>query len=339
MDGTHRQPASDLISTLETDSTEFSFFRAVELLLQDSGNDIEERALYTQEAENILFRVDPGLGFPSGDIADVSRIEAEDGSEATVLTVNFLGLHGSSSPLPSHMLEAAAWSQDEEGIQQSFNDFFSNRLIWLFYLTWRKYRYYIRYQPDAQDQFSDWMFSLIGFGGRDARSATDIPWAKLLTYLGVISARTRSAEMISGVIAHAFALPKVSIRQLENRIVEIPDNQRACMGSENMTLGKDMTIGRFVRDVAGKFTIVLEDLSFDRFRDFLPSGRDYPRMKELVEFLLKDQLAYDLELHFKHKQTPEFVLGRDKRADLGWTTFVGETRQGGLEPVVLQVRA
>lgn len=343
MDGAYRQSTPDidpkLLSTLEADAPKFAFFQAVELILGELGHEVEERALQEQGVENLMFRVDPGMGFPAGDLVKVEELENTDGDRSVAMTVNFLGLHGASSPLPPHMLETAVWSQGEEGVQQSFNDFFSNRLIWLFYLSWRKYRYFIRYRPGATDQFSDWMFSLIGIGGKEARGAAGIPWAKLLTYLGIVAGRTRSAEMIAGVIAHSFALPNVWIRQVEHRLVTIPEDQRSKMGMANMTLGHDMTIGDHVKDVAGKFTIVFEDLSFRRFRDFLPSGRDYPRLKELVEFLLKDQLAYDLELHFQQDQTPEFTLGEEAKSDLGWTTFSGDGGGQELKPVVLQMRA
>lgn len=340
MDGACRQSASDLISDLHKQPQRYAFNRVVEVLLQASGEQVEERALQRQGARNIIFRVDPGLGFPASDVIAL-RAPQGDGNGSDVpaeLTVSFLGLHGSSSPLPSHMVETAAWSAGEEGIQQTLNDFFSNRLIWLFYLIGRKYRYYLRYRAGAQDQFSDWMFSLIGIGARESRGRADIPWAKLLTYLGVVAGRVRSADMISGVIAHAFSLTNVSIRQLELRKVEISPTQRACMGQGNMTLGQDFVIGRFAKDRAGKFTVVLKDLSFERFRDFLPSGRDFPRLKELVSFLLKDQLAYDIELHLKRDEAPVLELGREHRANLGWTTFIGNTRNEGLKPVVLQAR-
>lgn len=338
MDGARRQPAPDLISDLEENAPRYAFFRAVEILLAHKGYEIEERALHRQEAEGIRFRVDPGLGFPAADLVSVRETGT---SEAPVheLTVNFLGLHGTSAPLPAYMLETAAWSVGEEGVQQTFNDFFSNRLIWLFYLVWRKYRYHIRYRPGATDQFSDWMFSLIGIGSQELRGTAGIPWAKLLTYLGVLAARTRSAEMISGVIAHAFALPSVRIRELELRQVEIPEDQRVRVGVMNASLGHDMVIGDRVRDVAGKFTVVLQNLDFQRFRDFLPSGKDYGRLRELVEFLLKDQFAYDLELHLTTRETPKFVLGDPKKGLLGWTTFIGETPPSGPEPIVLQARA
>lgn len=339
MDGAYRQSTTDLITSLQPHAKEFNFFKLVDLLLQEQTFEIEERELFEQAVKDTIFRVNPSLGFPAGDIASIEQRESVSGDMATEVTVNFLGLHGSSSPLPAHMLESALWSRNEEGVQQAFNDFFSNRLIWLLYLVWRKYRYYIRYRPGASDQFSDWMFALIGIKGKEARGQSGIPWAKLLTYLGVVAARTRSAEMIGGVIAHAFGLSNVSVREFELRTVEIPEDQRAVNGRRNMTLGSDMVIGRYVQDRASKFTIVVKDLSFQRFRDFLPSGEEYPKLKELVEFLLKDQLAYDLELHFSREEVPEFVLGKETLTDLGWTTFIGGENQQYMKPVLLQVRA
>lgn len=338
MESTYRQSASDLDQCFADKGAAFNFFRAVEIVLADRGTKIEERELHEQGVDNVWFRVSPSLGFPASDVESIRQIESVNGDTATEITVNFLGLHGASSPLPSHMLETAAWSQGEEGVQQAFNDFFSHRLIWLFYMSWRKYRYFVRYQPDATDQFSDWMFALIGIKGKETRGTSGIPWAKLLTYLGVLAARTRSAEMISGVIAHAFTLDDVTVREFEDRVVVIPEDQRAYLNQQGMSLGQDLTIGSTAQDRAAKFTIVISVLSFERFRDFLPSGIDYPRLKELVEFLLKDQLPYDIELHFASGEVPDCIVNKHKHADLGWTTFLGDGNKTNLKPVNLQMR-
>jgi type VI secretion system protein ImpH len=336
---THRHTTPDLIPLLEQEAHDFAFFQAVELLLREAGAEVEEQALAAQGPTSILFRGNPSLGFPSSDLASVSRLATADGQQEVIaVSVNFMGLHGSASPLPYHMLETALWSQGEEGVQQAFNDFFTNRLVWMLYLTWRKYRYYIRYRPGAQDQFSDWMFALIGFGARDSRKSSDIPWAKLLPYLGLISGRTRSADMLAGVIAHAFSLPDVTVRQFEEQVVTIPADQRSCPGRCNAVLGESFMIGDSVTTIAGKFTIVLRHLSFERFQDFLPLGKEFPRLKDLVAFLLRDQLAYNLELEFDPGETPRFVLGDESKSELGWTTFVGDPVVRGTEPVLLQVR-
>lgn len=340
MESTRRQSALDLNKSLAKQAPNSDFFQLVSRLLAASGEKVEERALHEQSTTTILFRSNPKLSFPGSDVSSLKLIEGLDGTDEFrhELTVNFLGLHGSTAPLPAHMLETAAWSAGEEGVQVGFNDFFSNRLIWLFYLIWRKYRYYLRYQMGAVDQFSNWMFSLIGIGERKTRDRTDIAWPKLLTYLGSLAGQVRSADMVAGVIAHAFELTDVSIRQMEHRRVDISPDQQASLGQANMSLGEDIVIGSRIHDVQGKFTVVVKGLSFLRFRDFLPSGRDYERMRQLVFFLLKDQLAWDLELHMEYKQHPQFQIGREQYAQAGWTTFIGNTLGSGLKPVVFQAR-
>ncbi|MCO5063385.1 MAG: type VI secretion system baseplate subunit TssG [Rhizobiaceae bacterium] len=337
MASAHRQSAPDLISDLKENGFDYAFFRVVTLLLSETGQEVEERALHVQRPEHLRFSVDTGLGFPASDVVSITQRGPEDDPGYEV-KVSFLGLHGSSSPLPSHFLETAAWSAGEEGVLQRFNDFFSDRLIWLLFLIWRKYRYDIRYRPGAEDQFSDWLFSFIGIGDREVRGFSHVPWAKLLPYLGIIAMRTRSAAMLAGVIRHAFTLSDVSLRELQHRRVDIPPDQLCSSGIMNCALGQNLTIGDTVEDVAGKFTVVVRDLTFARFRDFLPSGNDFRRLRELVEFLLKDQLAYDLELHLTEADTPNFLLGNPDRAQLGWTTFIGDQIAHGHQPIVLRAR-
>lgn len=334
MESTYRQSTLGLNEDLAQHGAQYSFFQLMQVLLTQSGQEIEERALHPQKPEGILFRVDPSLGFPRSDVLDVDG-NADEGYE---VLVSFLGLHGASSPLPDHFLEAGAWSSGEQSVQRDFNDFFSNRLIWLFFLIWRKYRYYVRFKPEADDQFSDWMFSLIGIGSKETRGTADVPWAKLLTYLGVLAARTRSPGLVSGVIAHAFNLPSVIIREWEERYVDIPEDQLYRSGVVNTQLGHNMTIGSRVRDISGKFTIVIKGLSFARFQDFLPNRPDNRRLRELVEFLLKDQLAYDIELHMIREDVPQFKLGAAQVSDLGWTTFTGDAVRAGQKPIVLPGR-
>lgn len=341
MDGTRRQSSLDLKTHLSEEGHEYAFFKAVSLLMQDGHRGVEERALFRQINEDILFRVAPHLGFPASEVVSISPVKLEDGTEPgpTEVMVNFLGLHGSSSPLPAHMLEGAVWSAGEAGVQTAFNDFFSNRLVWLFFLILRKYRYDLRFRAGAVDQFSNWMFSLIGIGIPEMRGQADVPWARMLTFLGAMAGRVRSPEVVADVIAHAFDLKYVDLQQFDVRRVIIPEDQRARLGQANMRLGEDMVIGSQIRDRRGKFRIVICGLRFERFRDFLPSGRDFPRLKELVAFLLTDRLAWDLELHLERGEVPRLEFGVTERTRLGWTTFIGNTEIKGLKPVVLQAQA
>jgi len=338
MDTEDRSPTPPLIAEIEDDARRFSFFQVVDTLLKHRGVEIEDEALKAQVDTGLVFRTSPSLGFAASDVESVRRVEKPGGGDYHEVTTNFLGLHGAASPMPGYFLDGAVWSRNQDGVQQSFQDFFSNRLNWLFYLIWRKYRYYIRYRADARDRFSDWMFALAGVGAPEMRGKEGITWAKLLTYIGLIAARTRSPDMTAGVIAHAFNLPEVEIEQLVLRKVEIPEDQQMRLGQANCILGEDAVIGEWADDRMGKFTVIFRELSFERFRDFLPSGKDFPKLKELVEFLLKDQLAYDLVLHTHEHETPIFVLGDQKQGWLGWTSFTGEPKGPHEKSVVIPAR-
>ncbi len=339
MDTEGRSPAPPLIDEIEADARRFSFFQVVDTLLRHRGVEVEDDALRAQGETGLVFRTSPSLGFAPSDVESVRRVEKPGGDgDYHEVTTNFLGLHGASSPMPGYFLDGAVWSRNQDGVQQAFQDFFSDRLNWLLYLVWRKYRYYIRYRADARDRFSDWMFSFAGLGAPEMRGETGITWAKLLTYIGLIAARTRSPDMTAGVIAHAFNLPDVSIEQLVLRKVEIPEDQRMCLGRANSTLGSDAVIGEWADDRMGKFTVIFRSLSFERFRDFLPTGKDFAPFKELVEFLLKDQLAYDLVLHTHEHETPNLTLGDERKGLLGWTSFTGEPRGPHEKSVVIPAR-
>lgn len=98
------------------------------------------------------------------------------------------------------------------------------------------------------------------------------------------------------IIAHCFDLEDVSIRQWELRQVAIPKEQKMTLGRANVALGVDSVIGESVQDRCGKFVICIGSLSQERFKDFLPSGQEYQPLITLVEFVLREQMAFDLEL-------------------------------------------
>lgn len=134
--------------------------------------------------------------------------------------------------------------------------------------------------------------------------------------------RSRSPDVVSGIVGHCFDLARVEIEEWVQRWVEIPLDQRSCMGVSGMTLGGDMVAGERVADVNGKFALCLRGLSLARFRDFLPDGEEHSPLKTLVSFVLREPLAYDLELELLESEVKPMRLGDAGSCQLGWTTFV-----------------
>ncbi|CAM3875731.1 hypothetical protein VA7868_00537 [Vibrio aerogenes CECT 7868] len=307
----------------------YNFFQLVELLqqLQKTNPEDEDWEMLC----SLLFSANPSLGFSPADVTDLTRFDKDH----LILQTNFFGLTGAQSPLPGFILEQLV-EEESGGFRRPFLDFFNNRLITLVYRVWRKYRYYVRFQDDAQDLFSQQLFALVGLADPDLRGDTPINWCKMLAYAGVLAGRSRSPQVVAGIIAHCFDLEDVTIRQWEKRKVAINQEQQFCLGKQNGQLGMDSVIGESVMDCNGKFVVCVNGLSRQRFTDFLPIGKEFQPLCKLVEFILREQMAYDIELSLDEKEIPELCLNSEQGVALGWYSFLGNKNLNN--KVLIQVR-
>jgi len=304
---------------LATRARHYDFYQLVELLFQQSGWQPEAASGTCPQVEGVRFRASASLGFPGADVVALHPCPRE----GHVLEVSFLGLHGAQSPLPGYYLEHLAHaSAHGEGAAVDLLNFFHHRLLTLLHFSWRKYRHYVRYQDGARDGFSAALFALTGLADEDLRAESPINWSKLLAYAGLVAGRSRSPEVVGGLLAHCFDLDEVSIVPWQARRVAVPDDQRSRCGTACMSLNRDFTIGDRVVDISGRFLIRIGRLTRRRMADFLPDGRDFAPLQAVVDFLLREPLAYDLELELMSDQIRPMRLATQDPERLGWTTFV-----------------
>lgn len=293
----------------------YEFFQLVDLIHRHHGDDVERDV----DEGRIRFRANASLGFPGSDVVSL----ASPSPQFYELQVSFLGLQGAQSPLPGYYLENLAHAAaHREGAAGDFLDFFNHRLLTLLYRSWRKYRHYIRHQNGASDGFSAAIFALVGLADADQRGETPINWSKMLSYTGLLAGRSRSPQVVAGIVGHCFDLDAVSIEEWIARWVDIPLDQRSRSGLSSMTLGQDMIAGERVADIGGKFVVCLGGLTLARFHDFLPDGCDHAPLRTLIDFVLREPLAYDLELELLASEVRPMRLGAPNSSQLGWTTFV-----------------
>jgi type VI secretion system protein ImpH len=176
----------------------------------------------------------------------------------------------------------------------------------------------------------------VGLADKNLRGETPINWCKMLSYAGMLAGRSRSPQVVSGIVAHCFDLEDVSIEQWVVRKVRIPVEQAMCLGVANGSLGEDTIIGDEVKDCTGKFVICVKGLTQERFADFLPSGKEYQPFCRLIEFILREQMAFDLDLELKHVEASALSLGGKNGFSLGWTSFMGSNNQN--RKVRIQIR-
>ncbi len=320
-----RTTTTALIHRLLNDCQHFSFFQAVRLIEHAYPESAPLGEQGPAEREIIRFRPQTGLAFPTCDIESIALLEPENDSlPRFLMTVNFLGLYGPPSPLPTFYTEAILWAPEpEESSRRHFLDLFHHRLISLFYRCWKKYRYYILYRAGATDQFSQWMFALIGLGDAVLRAEGNIKWPRLLPYLGLLGMKTHSAAVLAGIVSHYFGKLPVQIEQCVERWVTITEDQRNRLGQANCSLGIDCTLGKKVRDRSGKCKIQLGPLTFKTFCQFLPPGEHYRTVRELMRFGMTDQLEFDVELSLFPSEVPALELSPHSPCRLGWSTWLG----------------
>ncbi|MFR0716259.1 type VI secretion system baseplate subunit TssG [Pseudomonas putida] len=327
-----RQATADLVDRLLADAHQYNFYQLLERLHGLHGDDLEPRCLERAARRRVTLTNDPSLKFPVSDVLNAERVPG--GDERYTVCTTFLGLHGTDSPLPTYYLDQLAYEHAQGiGARPAFFDFFNHYILSLLHRIWRKYRYYIRFQAGASDQFSQYVFALIGLNNKQLRGATALPWSRLLSFAGVIASRSRAPGTVAGIIAHCFDLTSVQIREFETRIVSTAAQQIVSLGLANGQLGSSFSVGSRTRTRSSKFTLLISELDQDQLRDLLPHGVNFGRLRALIDFLLRDGLAYDLELRLKQHALSPFCLHRSQGAHLGWTSFIAD-KQGNYRPVV-----
>ena len=304
----------------KSDLNRFGFHQLVESIAEASSINLDELE-NTLIGESIFrFFTNPKINFPVGDIEQLI-ILVEDGREVFQFLVNFLGLQGSSGPLPGSVLDEIAEEHNNNPIQSIYLDFFNHHLITVFHQIWRKYKYYIKFNSNFSDNYSRNIMNLLGVS-RDFIKFTHLNWHKIFCHLGIIQSGIRTKEALTSIIQHYFDLHDISLEEHVRKIVEVEVEQKNQVGIRNVMLGENFILGDKVESFSNKFRVNINNLKLDEFHQFLPNTKKYRQLQELIRFLLKDPLPYDVLLGLHPDTKSTFILGKDNSSFLGWTTLI-----------------
>lgn len=304
----------------KSDLNRFGFHQLVESIAEASSINLDELE-NTLIGESIFrFFTNPKINFPVGDIEQLIILE-EDGREVFQFFVNFLGLQGSSGPLPGSVLDEIAEEHNNNPIQSIYLDFFNHHLITVFHQIWRKYKYYIKFNSNFSDNYSRNIMNLLGVS-RDFIKFTHLNWHKIFYHLGIIQSGIRTKEALTSIIQHYFDLHDISLEEHVRKIVEVEVEQKNQVGIRNVMLGENFILGDKVESFSNKFRVNINNLKLDEFHQFLPNTKKYRQLQELIRFLLKDPLPYDVLLGLHPDTKSTFILGKDNSSFLGWTTLI-----------------
>lgn len=298
----------------------FSFFqvmRLLRLLVQEAERSPKEE---TYALENVKIRPELSLAFPA---ADVAKIEEISGAKPHFrVMVTFLGLYGSSSPLPIFYTEDLIdEAVEDRSATRDFIDIIHHRLYPLLFQCFTKYRQFLRVVEEESPQDLEKLFCLLGLGEKELRE--NLPDAySFLRYIGLFTQFPRSSAGLQAMAGDALEGAPVEVISCLKRKVKIPPEQRMYLGISGNSLGEDSFLGEEIEDRMGKIALQIGPLRREQFHSLFPGNAKHQRLAVLTRLYLTDPIECDLRLILAEREAETVCLGIPRWSRLGWDTWV-----------------
>lgn len=322
MDAKDRESKSEIMDKLFSKSSSFSFVQAIRLLLHSVSSNQTHEINKTEFLEkHIRIRPELSLRFPG---TDISRIEKTgDDPLRYLITATFLGLYGTSSPLPTFYTEdLIEESKDDQSIKRDFIDILNYSIYPIFFKIWSKYRLFYKICEENDETVINMIYCLLGLEDRQLREQIHNT-EKYFRYAGLTLQFPRSAEGLISVVEDCFSLKnKIRINQCVLRNVSIPKDQYSLLGISSCTLGQNSVIGKTIQDISGKFQIKIMDADTDILHAFLPDQHLFLELKQMVDFYVNQPLEWELAVELEGSHIKTTQPGNKNWSNLGWNTWL-----------------
>lgn len=305
----------------------FELHQAVRLLERMAREAVPVGEGTEPEREAVRFSSRVGFDFPASEVHEVA-LPAVSGEPAR-MTVNVLGLAGALGPLPAPfselLLERLA---AKDPAFRDFLDIFNHRLVSLLHRARKRVRPGLSWDRPDGEGFSRAAFALMGLGTEGARGRMEVEDRALPQYAGLLARRGRSAVALELILADYFGVG-VRCRQFAGRWLVLDKEQRTAIGrplgsagrhNALSGLGSGAVLGARVWDQSAGFELTVGPLALGQFLDFLPIGRGFRSLVQLVRFAAGDGLDFTVRLALDAPQVPPCRLGCGPR--LGWSSWL-----------------
>lgn len=340
MASTRRRSHPSLIADLERTPGGFELFQVMRLAervvarqRRAAGRPLPDAAGRGVDPAQASVRLRSGTQLAyAGD--EVSSVRFNTDGPAEILQ-NVVGLLGSTGTMPHAFSELVQTSvRDRNTGLRSFLDLFNDRLGALLYDAFAKYR--IEIETERADltritTIDDLIRSLVGLGGRPARSRLGTPDPAILHHAGLLSRHSRSVHAVERTLSSTLG-QTVLVEQFVGEWLPIAPSERTRLaigrepGDTFARLGRDAVVGERVWSVQGCVRLCVGPLGYDVFESFLPGGERDTKLRSMAGFALGADTAFGLRLTLKAPDVPPFRLGgapgAGKASRLGWNTWV-----------------
>ncbi len=270
------------------------------------------------DQEGIKFRPFEKYEYPP---RDIKAINFDDGVISFILT--FMGLYGVNSPIPRCYHEQVAVQQRTIGAGhipiQDFLDMFNNRFYWLYYQSWKKYRFYLFLNQDSNNKVVERINSFTGRGLFSKEKDKTINDFALLKFSGILAQRVRNKAGLKILLSYLFPDFKMKVKEYIPRWIKLS----GIPGLGEQSLGVNSYIGEYTIDYKSRICIEIGPVSFENYLNFLPGTNNANKLTELLRTYLNDGLEFDFNFIIE-SSTIDSVSWENKRLKLGSTFWLGK---------------
>ncbi len=308
----------------------FELYQAVRLLERMAGEAVPVGEGTEPDREAVRFSSRVAFDFPASEVHEVELPKSP--GEPARMTVNVLGLAGALGPLPapfSELLLERLWAKDPAF--RDFLDIFNHRLVSILHRAKKRVRPGLSWDRPDREGFSRAAFAFLGLGTEGVRGRMEVEDRALLQYSGLLARRARTTVGLEVMLADYFGTG-VRCTQFVGRWMVLDSEQRTAIGrsgrnQELSTLGSGAVLGGRVWNQGAGVELAVGPLPLGRFLDFLPTGRAFRSLVQLVRFALGDDLDFDVRLSLKGADVPPCRLGCGPR--LGWSAWLTTKPRSG----------
>jgi type VI secretion system protein ImpH len=208
-----------------------------------------------------------------------------------------------------------------------FLDIFHHRLISLFYLAWRKYRFAAAREDQRDDLLGEHLLDLIGLGQRGHRTPLPFPAEALISRAGLLVPQPRGAAALQQLLEDFFGV-SVEVSQFVGGWYPLASPDRCQLADDaeepSNQLGRGAVAGDEIWDQQARVRIRLGPLDRGTYDSFLPGGSAHEPLAALLRFFSHDQYEFEVQLVLAAEHVPGVQLGSEGEAAprLGWSTWI-----------------
>jgi len=247
----------------------------------------------------------------------------------------FFGYLGPNGPLPVHLsdfIRERVLSRNDP-TWLAFLDIFLHRFALHLYRAWAQALPAVDMDRPDEARFRAQIGSLIGIGG-PARQQRDVVHDDArLHFSGHLVRRVHNAESIESVLRAYFGVPVRLepwaghwMRPLIEELTYLRADRAEIDRDASRRVGRGALLGTRVWDRQHRVRLHIGPLSLDRYRDFLPTGRERAPLRRWMQQLTGDELSWDAQLILRKTEVPPTRLGQHagNAPRLGWVAWIGQ---------------